>query len=152
MRATVVRLLLAMAAVQAAAWAAPPLAVAQTQALALDVDLYRETVEPILLARRRGNARCVVCHSQGGGNAFLEPLPPGSAAYDEEQSARNFERIQRLVVPGAPTESILLMNPLTEAAGGTHWHAGGKHWTTQDAAEWRTLARWVEGATLGASQ
>ena len=94
---------------------------------ALDFDLYRETVEPILLSRRPGNARCVVCHSRGGGNAFLEPLSPGSERYDEAQSLRNFERVQRLVEPGVPLESLLLLNPLAEAAVGSHWHGGGKH-------------------------
>ena len=118
-----------------------------TTSVALDFAFYRERVEPILLSRRRGHARCVVCHSSGGGNSYLEPLPPGSSTYDEEQSSRNFERVQRLVVPGKPLESILLTNPLTEEAGGSHWHAGGKHWTTQDAPEWRTLATWVRGRT-----
>ena len=119
---------------------------------ALDFDFYRDNVEPILLSRRSGNARCVVCHSRGGGNAYLEPLSPGSEAYDEEQSARNFDRIQRLVVPGEPMRSLLLINPLAEAAGGSHWHAGGKHWTTQDAAEWQVLARWVRGEIGGTSR
>ena len=99
----------------------------------------------------RGNARCVVCHSRGGGNSFLEPLAPGRTTYDEEQSFRNFERVQRLVVPGAPLESILLVNPLAEEAGGSHWHAGGKHWPSQDVPEWQTLAAWVHGQT-GRSQ
>ncbi len=115
--------------------------------LALDFDLYRETVEPILLSRRPGNARCVVCHSRGGGNAYLEPLTPGSTTYDEEQSLRNFDRIQRLVVPGEPLRSVLLVNPLGEAAGGSHWHGGGKHWESQNDPEWQTLARWVNTTT-----
>ena len=113
--------------------------------LGLDFDLYRSTVEPIFLNRRPGNAGCVVCHSAGGGNSFLEPLPPGRETWDEEQSFRNFERIQQLVVPGAPMESVLLVNPLAEEAGGSHWHAGGKHWESQDADEWQTLAAWVQG-------
>ena len=115
----------------------------------LDYLQYRETIEPIFLNRRPGNARCVVCHSQGGGNSFLEPLPPGREAYAEEQSIRNFERVQRLVVPGQPLESILLVNPLTEDAGGSHWHAGGKHWESQDHPEWRALAAWVGNTTVG---
>jgi hypothetical protein len=116
--------------------------------LGLDYDFYRDRVEPILLARRPGNARCVVCHSRGGGNSYLEPLAPGATTYNEEQSLRNFERIQRLVVPGAPTESVLLMNPLAEEAGGSHWHGGGKHWESRTDAEWQTLAEWVDGTTI----
>ena len=116
--------------------------------LTLDFQFYRARVEPILLSPRRGNARCVVCHSRGGGNSFLEPLAPGSTTYDEQQSRRNFERIQRLVVAGAPLESLLLMNPLAEEAGGSHWHAGGKHWSSQSAPEWQTLAEWVRTTTV----
>ena len=113
----------------------------------VDFDFYRERIEPIFLNRRPGNARCVVCHSRGGGNSFLEPLAAGATSYDGEQSLRNFGRVQRLVVPGAPMESILLTNPLAEDAGGSHWHAGGKHWISRDAAEWQTLNAWVMGQT-----
>ena len=113
----------------------------------LDHAQYRETVEPIFLHRRPGRARCVVCHSRGGGNSFLEPLAPDRDAYDEEQSVRNFERVQRLVVPDRPLESLLLTNPLAEDAGGSHWHAGGKHWESQSDQEWQALAAWVTGQT-----
>lgn len=116
--------------------------------IAVDFEFYRGRVEPILLSRRPGHARCVACHSRGGGNSFLEPMTPGSDTYDEEQSLRNFERAQRLVIPGKPLESALLVNPLAEAAGGSHWHAGGKHWSSQDAVEWRTLSDWVMGRRL----
>ena len=115
----------------------------------LDFQTYRDQVEPIFLNRRPGNARCVVCHSRGGGNSFLEPLAPDSDSYDEAQSFRNFERIQRLVVPGEPLESILLVNPLAEEAGGSHWHGGGKHWSSQDDPEWRILGDWVSDASIG---
>jgi hypothetical protein len=111
----------------------------------LDFDVFRTKVEPILTSARKGNARCSACHSRGGGNAYLEPLPPGSGRYTEEQSRRNFDRIRRLVVPGEPLKSILLTNPLAEEAGGSHWHGGGKHWSSQDNAEWQTLANWVRG-------
>ena len=151
MARTVRRLTLAVLGVLVTVGATAPVAVAQGTAggtlLALDFDLYRETVEPILLSRRPGNARCVVCHSRGGGNAYLEPLSPGSETYDEEQSFRNFERIQRLVVPGEPLRSVLLVNPLAEEAGGSHWHGGGKHWSAQNDPEWQTLARWVNTTT-----
>ncbi len=128
---------------RAAGEPAPPAPQARDVMLSLDFGFYLDRVEPILLSPRSGNARCVACHSRGGGNSFLEPLAPGRATYDEQQSRRNFERIQRLVVPGAPLESLLLMNPLAEEAGGSHWHAGGKHWSSQGAPEWQTLSEWV---------
>ncbi len=110
----------------------------------LDYEVFRTKVQPILTGPRRGNARCTSCHSRAGGNAFLDPLPPGATSYTEEQSRRNFERVSRLVVPGQPTRSILLTNPLLEEAGGSHWHGGGKHWQSQDNTEWQTLAAWVK--------
>jgi hypothetical protein len=109
----------------------------------LDYDVFKTRVQPILMSPRKGNARCVACHATGGGNSYLEPLPPGATSFTEEQTRRNFERVQRLVTPGEPLKSILLTNPLAEEAGGSHWHGGGKHWPSQDAAEWQTLAAWV---------
>jgi hypothetical protein len=109
----------------------------------LDYEVFKTRVQPILTSPRKGNARCTACHTRGGGNAYLEPLTPGSTTYTEEQSQRNFERVQRLVVPGDPLKSLLLINPLAEEAGGSHWHGGGKHWQSQDNPEWQTLANWV---------
>jgi hypothetical protein len=111
----------------------------------LNFDVFKTKVEPILTSPRKGNARCTACHSRGGGNAYLEPLAPGSTAYTEEQSRRNFERVSRLVVPGDPLKSLLLINPLATEAGGSHWHGGGKHWQSQDNPEWQVLAAWVRG-------
>ena len=144
MARTVRRLALAVLGVVVTVGATAPVAVAQGTAggtlLALDFDLYRESVEPILLSRRPGNARCVVCHSRGGGNAYLEPLSPGSETYDEKQSFRNFERIQRLVVPGEPLRSVLLTNPLAErrpvGATGTVAASTGRHRATRNGRPW----------------
>ena len=93
----------------------------------LDYEVFRTKVQPILTGPRRGNARCTSCHSRGGGNSFLEPLPAGATAYTEEQSRRNFERVSRLVSLGQPTRSILLTNPLLEEAGGSHCCTRGRH-------------------------
>lgn len=112
----------------------------------LDFEVFKARVQPILMTPRKGNARCIACHSRGGGNSYLEPLAPGSTTYTEEQTRRNFERVQRLVVPGEPLKSLLLTNPLAEEAGGSHWHGGGKHWESQDNPEWQTLAAWVRGS------
>jgi hypothetical protein len=124
---------------------APQSTMAAASASALDFETFRTKVQPILISPRKGNARCAACHSRGGGNAYLEPLPPGATSYTEEQSRRNFDRVSRLVVPGEPLKSILLTNPLATEAGGSHWHGGGKHWQSQDNAEWQTLSAWVRG-------
>ena len=113
---------------------------------ALDFEAFKARVLPILITKRKGNARCVACHARGGGNSFLEPLPAGATEYTDEQARRIFERVQRLVVPGEPLKSILLMNPLAEEAGGSHWHGGGKHWVSQDNPEFQVLASWVLGS------
>ena len=109
----------------------------------LDYDVFKTKVQPILTTARKGNARCSACHSRGGGNAYLEPLPPGSTTYTEDQSRRNFERVSRLVSPGDPLKSVLLLNPLDTEAGGSGWHGGGKHWHSQTDPEWQVLANWV---------
>ncbi len=142
-RAGLLLIIVAMLAPQPAAQQA---GAAAASASALDYDVFKTRVQPILMSPRKGNARCIACHSRGGGNAYLEPLAPGSTTYTEEQSRRNFERIQRLVVPGEPLKSVLLTNPLAEEAGGSHWHGGGKHWHSQNDAEWQTLASWVRGS------
>ena len=110
----------------------------------LDFQMYRSKVEPLLLEKRPGHARCVVCHSTG--TAFrLQPLPKGQAAYTEEQSRKNFEMVKKFVRPGHPEESRLLLMPLAHEAGGTEFHPGGKHWETRADAEWKALADWVNG-------
>jgi hypothetical protein len=125
--------------------APPPQQAAQPAAAttSLDYEVFKTRVQPILTSPRKGNARCTACHSSGGGNAYLEKLAPGATTYTEEQSRRNFERIQRLVLPGVPLKSVLLTNPLAEEAGGSHWHGGGKHWHAQTDPEWQVLAAWV---------
>ena len=129
-----------------AAWVNTKPAVAETSG-GLDFDVFRSRVLPVLTSRRKGNARCIACHSRGGGNSFLEPLAPGATTYTDEQARRNFDRVQRLVVPGDPQKSILLTNPLAEEAGGSPWHGGGKHWASQSDSEWQALATWVRGTS-----
>src|SRR5580704_18729706 len=112
----------------------------------LDYAFFRDRVQPIFLAKRPGHARCVVCHDHA--NPRLEELSPGAKTWNEEQSRKNFEAWQRVVVPGDPLASRLLMHPLAASAGGDPFHAGGKHWTSQSDPEWQTLAAWVRtGAT-----
>jgi hypothetical protein len=108
----------------------------------LDFDTFRARVQPIFLDKRAGLARCYVCHSQG--TPFrLQPLSAGSTPWNDEESRRNFDAIQRLVVPGDPTSSRLLMMPLATDAGGDPFHPGGKRWPSKDDPEWQMLAAWV---------
>jgi hypothetical protein len=119
--------------------------VQQTGAAAsLDFEFFRTRVQPILLKKRKGLARCYVCHSQG--TAFrLQPLSSGSAFWNETESRRNFEATLPFVVPGNPLASRLLTMPLAAEAGGVAFHPGGKHWSSQDDPEWQTLAAWLRG-------
>jgi hypothetical protein len=110
----------------------------------LDYEFFKTRVQPIFLKKRPGNARCIVCHETG--TPRLQSLSPGATTWDEEQSQKNFAAWQRVVVPGKPLASRLLLHPLAAEAGGDPFHAGGKHWTSQSDPEWQTLAAWVNGA------
>ena len=120
-------------------------------AQSLDFEFFKTRVQPIFLAKRPGHARCYVCHSTG--TPFrLQRLSPGATTWNDEQSRRNFEAAQREVVAGDPQASQLLMHPLAPEAGGDPFHNGGKHWDSQSAPEWQTLAQWVRtGAPAAAS-
>jgi hypothetical protein len=121
-------------------------AVAPTPAPAsLDFEFFRTRVQPILLHKREGLARCYVCHSQGT-PLRLEEFTPGASSWSEEQSRKNFDAVRRVVVPGSPDRSRLLLMPLAEEAGGIPFHPGGKHFETKNDPEWQTLAEWVRGA------
>lgn len=120
--------------------AAPP----PPAASSLDYEFFKTRVQPIFLKKRPGNARCIVCHETG--TPRLQSLSPGATTWDEEQSQKNFAAWQRVVVPGKPLASRLLLHPLAAEAGGDPFHAGGKHWTSQSDPEWQTLAAWVNGA------
>jgi YVTN family beta-propeller protein len=112
----------------------------------LDFDFYRSTVEPIFLAKRLGNVRCVTCHAGGASSQLrLQPVNDASRSWTEAQSRQNFQALQKFVVPGSPLTSRLLRHPLARAAGGDPFHGGGKHWSSQDDPEWQILAAWVRG-------
>ena len=113
--------------------------------VSLDFEYFRTRVQPILLHKRPTLARCYVCHSQGT-PLVIQTLSPGRDTWTEEESRKNFEVIRRVVVPGDPRASRLLMMPLAAEAGGIAFHPGGKHWASQDDPEWRILADWVRGA------
>ena len=116
----------------------------------LDYNFFKERVQPIFLKKRPGHARCVTCHQHG--SPPLQPLAAGAAEWNDEQSRKNFAMWKQFVVPGNPMKSPLLLHPLAADAGGDHFHAGGKHWKSQDDPEWQTLAAWVKGQTFGGAK
>ena len=112
-------------------------------AFPLDFATFRAKVEPVFLKKRPEHARCYVCHSQGT-NFRLQELSPGATTWTEAQSRKNFEQVQRLVVPGNPAASRLLLMPLAEEVGGIHFHPGGKHFLSLTDPEWKGMADWVK--------
>ncbi len=128
-------------AAAAALLAAPSSAWSQT----LDYGAYKASIEPIFITKRPGYSRCIVCHA-GANNAFrLERLPEGSNTFSEESSRKNFETVSRLVVPGHPEDSRLLMYPLVPQEGGAAYHSGGRQWPSKSDPNWQAIARWVNG-------
>ena len=125
-----------------------PAAVSGEPKPTLDYGYYKSRVEPIFLAKKDGHTRCVVCHSDSNNNFHLEKLAPGATAWTEEQSRRNFEMVAKLVNPGDPDTSRLLLHPLAAEGGGDVFHSGGRQFLSKQDPDWRTLAAWVNGATL----
>ncbi len=128
-----------------AAWVRTVSPITPAPAVVLDYEAFRTKIQPILLKKRPGSARCATCHARA--NSFLQVPVPAGAAWTEEQSRKNFESItgRMLVVPGDPVSSRLLMMPLAHEAGGDPFHPGGKHWESPKDPEWQTLAAWVRG-------
>jgi len=114
----------------------------------LDFQYFKTKVQPIFLAKRPGHARCVSCHAGSTAPAILrlQPLPPGSATWNDDDSRKNFEAVTHLVIAGN-VKSPLLVHPLAEEAGGDFFHSGGKHFNSQNDPEWQTMKAWVFGQT-----
>ncbi len=122
-------------------------AMGQAATPSLNYEFFKAKVEPVFLAKRAGHTRCVVCHTINNAPLHLVPLSPGSTTWNEEQSRRNFQLVQKVVVPGYEG-SKLLTHPLAEAAGGDPHHGGGQQFASQNDPEWLTLKEFVLGATL----
>ncbi|HWZ29713.1 MAG TPA: hypothetical protein VNX18_00160 [Bryobacteraceae bacterium] len=116
---------------------------------ALDFQYYRKNVEPIFLKDRAPNEGtgnpCFACHTRMASRMRLQPLKEGGTAWSEDQSRANFEVVSKLVTPGDPSTSRLLLHPLATSAGGDPTHTGGKFWPSRDNAEWKTISAWVQG-------
>src|SRR5438309_2636045 len=108
---------------------------ASPPAPALDYSFFKERVQPILLKKRPGHARCITCHEHG--SPPLQPIAAGAANWNDAESRKNFEMWKLFVTPGDPAKSKMLLHPLAESAGGDRFHAGGKHWKSQSDPEWQ---------------
>ncbi|HLK51675.1 MAG TPA: hypothetical protein VKT49_26220 [Bryobacteraceae bacterium] len=115
-------------------------------AQSLDFEVFKSRVEPIFLKKRPGHARCVVCHEANNNLFHLQPRPEGSSSWTEEQSRKNFASVSKLVVPGNPEKSKLLLHPLAHDAGGDLFHNGGDQFTSKDDPDWKTIAAWIRGS------
>ena len=118
----------------------------------LDYDFYKARVEPIFLKKKDGHTRCVVCHSESNNFLKFEPLPKGAKAWTDEQSRRNYETVSKLATPGQPMMSRLLMHPLAPEGGGDVFHSGGRQFMSTKDPDWKAMAEWINGATLGGSK
>lgn len=118
----------------------------------LDYEFFKARVEPVFLTKRPDHARCYVCHVESNNAFHLERLSPEARAWTEEQSRRNFETVSQLVNPGDAATSRLLLHPLAPEGGGDVFHSGGRQFPTKRDPAWRTLAAWVNGATLASKK
>jgi hypothetical protein len=122
----------------------------------LDYEFFKTQVEPIFAKKRwPDHARCYVCHEvsrHGGGPLSLERLPAGTSSWTEEQSRTNFQIVSKLVTPGNPLQSLLLLMPLAPEVGGlADTHQGGRQFRSQDDPDWKIMAAWVRGEKAGGS-
>ena len=122
----------------------------------LDYEFFKTRVEPIFVKKRwPDHARCYVCHEvsrHGAGPLSLERMSAGASSWTEEQSRNNFQVVSKLVTPGNPLQSLLLLMPLAPEVGGlADTHQGGRQFRSQDDPDWMIMAAWVRGQKAGGS-
>jgi len=90
----------------------------------------------------------------GSPTCFARSLPAPFRQLERPlaQSRRNFEVVSILVNPGDPDTSRLLLHPLAPEGGGDVFHSGGRQFASKRDPAWRTLAAWVNGATLASQK
>jgi len=114
----------------------------------VDFEFFRNCVQRVFLTTTPGALACVECHA-GGAMGFAGPIGEGRDFWNEEESRRNFRVAMRLIEPGEPTRSRLLMHPLAYDGGGDYTHNGARRWSSMDDPEWQMLAAWVRGERTG---
>jgi hypothetical protein len=115
---------------------------------ALDYDFFKTRVQSVFLEKRPTHTRCYICHAESNNGFRLEKIAPGESFWTEEQSRKNFEMASKLVNPGDPDTSRLLMQPLAPEGGGNVFHSGGRQFASKDDPNWKTLADWVNGKKM----
>jgi len=119
----------------------------------LDYDYFKAKVQPIFLTKRPGHARCVMCHAEANNMLKLEKLPEGQAAWNEEQTRKNFDTVSKIVqAADDPLKAKILVHPLAPEAGGDAFHSGGRQFANKNDPLWKTIADWAKGATLPAGK
>jgi hypothetical protein len=114
----------------------------------VDFEFFQSCVQRVFVTTTPGALPCTECH--GGGTAgFARPVGDGRDFWDEEESRLNFRVAMRLIEPGEPTRSRLLMHPLAYEGGGDYTHNGPRRWRSMDDPEWQMLAAWVRGERTG---
>ena len=107
-----------------------------------DYEFFKTRVQPVFAKMRAGQARCILCHVRG--TAFrIAAMSPGATTWNEEQSQRNYAAALRLVVPGDPDSSRLLVHTLAPEAGGDPFHGGGRKFLSKTDPDWQVWAAWV---------
>jgi DNA-binding beta-propeller fold protein YncE len=130
---------------------------AKTTDPTLDYEFFKQNVAPIFLKHRGEHARCYSCHQNGQAPHFLEPLPAGQDFWTDAQVHLIYNKVSKLVVPGEPASSKLLMHPLSPEAGGegdenTRAHGGGQQFANQADSDWLTIEQWLLGQKATGAQ
>ncbi len=114
----------------------------------VDFDFFQSCVQRIFVTTTPGALPCAECHTSGAAG-FARTIGDGRDFWNEVESRRNFSVAMRLIEPGEPTRSRLLMHPLAFEGGGDYTHNGPRRWTSMDDPEWQMLAGWVRGERRG---
>jgi cytochrome c5 len=113
---------------------------------ASDVEVFRNTIEPIFMKDRGGTmpgyASCVMCHTWQTNLRFSLQTPANDAGWTTQQSRSNFDVVTKLINTADPEASRLLRKPLEPKAGGLG-HTGGTFWQSRNDAEYQTVLKWI---------
>src|SRR5262249_1612648 len=142
--------LLSFACAAAVVSAQEPRPAGSAPSVTLDYAFFKSQVLPLFAKQREGHTRCVACHGgdQGAGRMRIE-RPATDGTWTEAQARQAFASVSRMVVPGMPEESRLLLHPLRKEAGGDQFHFGGKHFVSTNDPEWQIFYAWVMGKKAG---